>query len=300
MLNKNLTQKKNEFIKIILRIFLGIVFLFSAYSKLISPGIVEIILVDHGFFSSRETAAIFVRLLIGLEFSLGLLFIINIEIKRVTIPLSIIFLMAFTIYLIYTGYFLKDNQNCGCFGEVIPMSPLESIIKNIFLIAMIFLLSKFKIMNKNNLLLTSLIIIAVSGLMFVASPVKSYKNFKFSDLTYFEGKGRVDLTSGDKFIAVMNTECEHCQQLAKELETLRTNPEVYSNIFALLFSEGEVSVDSFKVITNFSLPYQKIDVKKFYDLIGSSPPRIYWLHNGEVKEFWDNNFLENILKTKIK
>ncbi|MDH7605869.1 MAG: hypothetical protein QHH13_13280 [Melioribacter sp.] len=300
MLNTNFTQKRNELIIIILRIILGIVFLFSAYSKLITPGIVEIILIDHGFFSSRETAAIFVRLLIGLEFSLGLLFVFNIEIKRVVIPASIIFLVVFTIYLIYTGYFLKDNQNCGCFGEVIPMSPLESIIKNVFLVIMIFVLSKYKIMNKNNLMLTFLIIIVVSVLMFAASPVKSYRNFKFSDLTYFEGKGRVDLTSGDKFIAVMNTECEHCQQLAIELETLRTKPEVYSNIFSLLFSEGDVSIDSFKVITKFNLPYQKIDVKKFYDLIGSSPPRIYWLHDGEVKEFWDNNFLENILKTQIK
>ncbi len=294
----NLLQQKSELIKSGIRIFLGIVFLFSAYSKLISPGIIEIILIDHGFFSSREMAAIFVRLLIGLEFSLGILFVFNIEIKRVTIFASIVFLAAFTIYLVYTGYFLKDNQNCGCFGEVIPMSPLESIIKNIFLLVMIFVLSKFKLMNKNNLPLTFLIIIAVSVLMFVASPIKSYENFKFSALTYFEGKGRVDLTSGDKFIAVMNTECEHCQQLAKELETLRTKPEVYSNIFALLFSEGDVSVDSFKVITGFNLPYQKIDVKKFYDLIGSNPPRIYWLHDGEVKEYWDNNFLENILRTK--
>lgn len=300
MFKTNLSQKKNELMIIFLRTFLGIVFLFSAYTKLISPGIVEIILVEHGFFESRETAAVFVRLLIGLEFSLGLLFILNIEMKRVVIPASYIFLTAFTIYLIYTGYIQNDNQNCGCFGEVIPMSPLESIIKNIFLMAMIFVLNKFRIVNKKNLFIPFLIVITLSGLTFAASPLKSYKDFKFGDLTHFEGKGRVDLTSGDKFIAIMNTECEHCQQLAKELESLKSNQEVYSNIFALLYSEGDVSVDSFKVITGSNLPYQKIDAVKFYELIGTNPPRIYWLHNGEVKEFWDNNFVENILRTQRK
>lgn len=294
----NLTQKKNEIIKIVLRIVLGIVFLFSAYSKLITPGIIEIILIDHGLFTSREVASIFVRLLIGLEFSLGLLFIFNFEMKRVVIPASLFFLITFTIYLIYAGYFLKDNQNCGCFGEVIPMSPLESIIKNVILITMIFVLNKLKIANKKKLLFPFLLTIVVSGLIFIASPLKSYKDFKFSELTYFEGKGRVDLMSGDKFIVILNTECEHCQQLAKELESLKTNSKVYSNMFALLFSEGDVSVDSFKVITGSNLPYYKIDVRKFYNLIGTSPPRIYWLHDGEVKEFWDSNFVEKILKTQ--
>jgi uncharacterized membrane protein YphA (DoxX/SURF4 family) len=63
-----------EKISIILRIILGLVFILSAYSKLIAPGIVEIIIVDHGLAPSREVAAILVRILIGLEFALGVLF----------------------------------------------------------------------------------------------------------------------------------------------------------------------------------------------------------------------------------
>jgi hypothetical protein len=30
-----------------------------------------------------------------------------------------------------------------------------------------------------------------------------------------------------------------------------------------------------------------IDVNTFFDLIGSAPPRIYWIKDGVAKQFWD-------------
>lgn len=298
-MNVNVLKKyQGKIFKDILRIFIGVVFILSAYTKFISPGIVEIILVEHGIFPSREIAAIVVRILIGIEFSIGILFILNYELKRVAIPIAIIFLIAFTIYLFYSGYVLKDNQNCGCFGEVIPMSPLESIIKNVILVALVLFLIKLNPNNKNNFRLTLLIILLIPSIMFIVLPFKSYKNFTFGDITYFEGKGRVDLTSGEKFIVILNTECDHCQQLAKELVSLKSNPEISSKIYALLFSEGEISVDSFKTLTGFDFPYHQIDINKFFDLIGSNPPRIYWLKDGIVKEYWDSDFVNKLLNSQ--
>ena len=124
-----------EKISIVLRIVLGFTFILSAYSKLIAPGIVEIIIVDHGLVSSREIAAVLVRILIGLEFALGLLFFQKNYLKKIILPAALIFLGGFTVYLIYSGFILGDDQNCGCFGTMIEMSPFESIIKNILLIA---------------------------------------------------------------------------------------------------------------------------------------------------------------------
>ena len=127
---------------LMLRFILGAVFLFSAYTKYIAPGLTELILVDHGIASTRETAEIIVRVLIGFEFALGVLLILPYSLKRIVIPSSILFLIIFTGYLVYTGFILKDTQNCGCFGEIIKMSPLESIIKNIVLILFLILLFK--------------------------------------------------------------------------------------------------------------------------------------------------------------
>ena len=52
---------KNK-IALAIRIVIGAIFLFSAYTKFISPGLTEIILVDHGIVPMRETAAIIVRI----------------------------------------------------------------------------------------------------------------------------------------------------------------------------------------------------------------------------------------------
>ena len=39
-----------------------------------------------------------------------------------------------------------------------------------------------------------------------------------------------------------------------------------------------------------------IDMNEFLNLIGQSPPRIYWLNDGKVKEIWDKDFQKKILQ----
>lgn len=278
----------------VIRVLLSGVFILSAYSKLVSPGLIEIILLDHGIVGSREAAAILVRILIGFEFALGLLFIQPFSLKKIVIPISFIFLVGFTIYLGYAAIILNDTQNCGCFGELIKMSPVESVIKNILLIGLLVLLFKWSDEKKNYIVVALIMVISVAA-VFIAIPLKSKKDLKFAEYTSFVGTGRVDLSRGDKLLAVMNTECDHCQLLAKDLTDLKIKMKWFPEMYALLFSDGSISVDSFKVITNFDFPYEIIGVKHFLNLIGQSPPRIYWLRDGEVKEIWDKDFLKNIV-----
>lgn len=283
-------------IALALRLLLGITFILSAYSKIISPGLVEIILIEHGIAPTREIAALFVRLLIGFELGLGVLFFQPYFLKRFVISLSGFFLIAFTVYLIYTGFILHDDQNCGCFGEMIAMSPVESIIKNLVLIGVnIWLLLLLKEEKKNFIIPTILILASVVA-VFLISPIKPDEGFQFVAYTNFEGKGRVDLSSGDKLLAVFNTECEHCQATAKELTEMKKKFDWFPEMYALIFEEGNTTVDKFKEMTNSDFPYVKISSKIFFELIGSAPPRVYWLHNGLVKEKWDDNFLIRITK----
>lgn len=285
-------MKKN--IGVLLCYAVGIVFIISAYSKLIAPGIVEIILVDHGLASSRETAAVFVRVLIGLEFALGFLFFQKNYIKKLIIPAALIFLFVFTVYLIYTGYILGDKQNCGCFGTMIEMSPLQSIIKNIILSVVLITIQKLNPSDSKKIILPILILVIPIAGIFLISPLRSVKDYKFSNYTNFEEKGRVDLTQGNKLVAIYNTECDHCQATAQEIEKLAYNSKNFPEIYALIFSEGTVSIDSFKTITGFNFPYKEISANEFFDLIGQAPPRIYWLENGSIKKVWDKDFLKNI------
>jgi hypothetical protein len=284
-----------ERISLLLRIVIGFVFIISAYSKIISPGLIEIILIDHGITGTREVAANIVRLLIGFELGLGLLFLQPFALKRIVIPGSFLFLVSFTAYLLYTAIVLKDTQNCGCFGEMIKLSPLESIIKNIVLIGLLIVLYKIIVENKKYFV-APIIIIGSVILVFIVSPVESYKDFKFIKYTNFMDAGRVDLTNGDKLIVILNTECDHCQNLAKELSVLKRKTTDRPEIYGLIYSEGTINADSFKVFTKLNFPYRMINMNEFLDLIGQSPPRIYWLQNGSVKEYWDKDFIDNLKK----
>ncbi|PKL83612.1 MAG: hypothetical protein CVV24_03955 [Ignavibacteriae bacterium HGW-Ignavibacteriae-3] len=282
-------------IPLVIRLILGVLFLLSAYSKMISPGLIEIILLDHGLAASRETAAVVVRILIGFEFALGLSFFQPFAIKQIVVPVSILFLIGFTIYLGYTALILKDAQNCGCFGEMIKMSPVESIIKNIVLIGMLILVFKLSVEKKNYFIVPVITIISIA-LVFIFIPIKSQNDLLFAQYTNFNDAGRVDLSQGEKLIAIFNTECDHCQHLAADLTVMSQKAKQLPEIYALMFTEGTVTPDSFKVLTGSDFPYHMIEMNEFFSLIGQSPPRLYWLIDGTVKEFWDKDFIENIEK----
>jgi len=106
-------------------------------------------------------------------------------------------------------------------------------------------------------------------------------------------QSRVDLTAGQKTVAVFNLDCEHCQEAAKELGALSRNNKKFPKLYLLFYQEGSTTVSEFENLTQSSFPYAFIDVNMFFDLIGNAPPRIYHLKEGKVESVWDENFVLN-------
>lgn len=134
-----------------LRILLSFLFLLSAVAKLYpSPYFAMTTfeikqLVPMGF--SETSAAYFSRTLIGCEFALGFLLLQPHFLKRLVIPVSFLMLLIFVIELSYEIATKGNSGNCGCFGTLLPMTPLEAIIKNI--VAMGILGYLYKTMQDN-------------------------------------------------------------------------------------------------------------------------------------------------------
>jgi hypothetical protein len=131
--------------------------------------------------------------------------------------------------------------------------------------------------------------------VFLIAPVRQNYDRAFAKYTQFEQAGRVDLTAGDKLVAVFNADCEHCQDTARELDALARKSENFPEIFVLMFSENDSSISAFSKKTGTNYPYHLISEDDFLDLIGASPPRIYWLQDGAIKARWDDDFANNIL-----
>jgi thiol-disulfide isomerase/thioredoxin len=176
------------------------------------------------------------------------------------------------------------------------MTPKESIIKNILLISIALF-----IFLKSNDIKTPLIAPIIFSLLTISSiwiilPIPNNKNFPFKEFTQFEPSGRIDLAKKNAFVAIFNLDCEHCQEVAKELAELKRTSQNIPEVYVLFYQEGNSSVEKFENITGSKYPYTFIDVNTFFDLIGNSPPRIYYIKDGSVIEVWDENHLESIKK----
>jgi hypothetical protein len=126
----------------IITALLGCIFIFSAYTKLYPVEPFEYTFVDLGL-SNWQLAPFIARLLIALEFLIGILLILNILLKKITYKLGIVTLIIFCIYLILELVISGNKGNCGCFGTTIYMSPLKALLKNIAMLAIFIALYVF-------------------------------------------------------------------------------------------------------------------------------------------------------------
>ena len=279
----------------ILQLLLGTTFLFSAYTKAVGPGFFEITLMDQGIAPDRIIASYLARFFIGLEFALGFLMILPFYVKRL-MQFTFFLLGGFTLHLIYL-WSIGDTDNCGCFGEMISMTPEQSIIKNMIMLAIAFVVFRSAQTKKIKIIIPIVFSAATIISMWIILPIPNHKEFPFESFTHFETRGRVDLSSGENLVAIFNLDCEHCQQAATELGELKRNQENFPELYVLYFQEGSTTVEDFESITQSSFPYDLIEVNTFFDLIGDSPPRVYHLKDGKVLGIWDLNILKNIVNT---
>ena len=123
-----------------MQVMLATTFIFSAYTKAIGPGFFEITLMDQGLAPTRVFAGHMARFFIGLEFALGILMFLPFYVKQL-MQITFLLLGGFTVHLIYL-WLIGDTENCGCFGEMISMTPEQSILKNMVMLAVALLVYK--------------------------------------------------------------------------------------------------------------------------------------------------------------
>ena len=162
-------------IRTILRVFMGVMFLFSGISKLFPIEAFESVTVQQGLVS-WELVPYLSRILIGMELLLGLLFLLSVKMRRFTLPGALSLLTAFTLYLLYLEVTGAGGENCGCFGELLPMSGMVSIIKNLFFIVItLYLLKVTETESKYSYAHIGAGYVAVLAFLLLAVPVKPYE-----------------------------------------------------------------------------------------------------------------------------
>lgn len=165
-------MRKNTIVWI-LRVFMFALFVFSAVAKLVPVWAFEKQLVDLGFVDWCQ-APILARLIIALEIALGIAILQPHYLKRIVLPATMFLLVAFCIHLVIE--MVKHGAmsgNCGCFGQLIPMTPLEAFVKNILtlgILVYIYINVTDKPKGENSFLVPFNIWLASTFMIFILIP----------------------------------------------------------------------------------------------------------------------------------
>lgn len=281
-------------------VLLGLVFIFSGLTKLYPIELFELTFIDLGV-ANWYTAPVISRLMISFEFLLGLLLILNFSLRKFTLKATIAMVAVFTVYLIVQLILEGNKGNCKCFGNVLMMSPLESIIKNLVMLAVAVVLyiwhKGFNLRFKK--IIAPVAVLVSLSLPFILNPpdfIVAYQSqpetvgYKLKLDTLYNSsdlkKPPMELRQGKHIIAFMSLTCKHCRIAAYKLHLIKKeNPDI--SIFFVLNGDQKDITPFFDDTKAMNIPYMILLGRRFVDLAGYNMPCLLFINNSMVEQKTD-------------
>jgi len=302
-------KTKNKRIVLFLRILISGLFFLSVFAKLYPTpmyGITKIFeqgqLIPMGF--SEGFAPYISRFIIGLELFLAIAILFSNYLRRVIIPLAFIMVTIFSIHL--STQIFGTIENCGCFGELIPMTPLEALIKNILTLIILVIIYKRSDDNRDSLSRVTILFLVILTSMFISLPISSQsKSISNSFISYVQDNGFVN-QEGRKILCFFDADCEHCQQAARKLDSLSNIidhfPQSYI-IFQNMYGDTIISetlkdnINHFFEFAGSEFPYQVMQHSNYEtEEIDSYEEILYPIYDNPVIILYDGKLDYDIVK----
>lgn len=300
----------------VIRIIISLLFLVSAYAKVYhEPSAYFSIttfeakqLVPLGF--SSEISSYLSRILIALEFAIGVLILLPFFLKRIVIPLTIFVLATFCVHLALQIYLTGNSGNCGCFGTLLPMTPLEAILKNIFAIGLLVILNKLLSKDKSKsveifygFLIYLFFVIGIMALVPIknSSNVTIDSNYQIQEDLVLEGPKQMKSEFGqtlpfaDKgrlILCFFAPGCDHCRAAVRSIDSLSKIVEDFPKVEIVFMDEEVDKIPEFFEYAGSEYHYIVLDISTFYDVLTweRDTPGIFYMWNGNIlKEFNGTN-----------
>lgn len=291
---------------ILLSVFLGLLFIYSAYTKIYTLESFETFQYTLVQYVNLPwiLAALSGRILIGLEAAIGVLLVFHLfGNKKWILKLALLLIAIFSIYLVYLWIKVGNDVNCGCFGDAIWMSPSTSLLKNTGIAVGLFLLLKFaKSFNfKPSYWIIWLVITGCVATPFIYYPLPdshpkwlNKERFQLDMSTLYAPDKtdlpKVDLHKGKYILAFFSATCPHCRKAAMKMHIMKEkNPSL--PFFMVIGGQSEEHMPDFwKETQARNIPYTRLKADDFTGLVGYSWPVIYFINNGWVEA--QTNYVE--------
>ena len=288
-------------ITLISRLLISALFLLSAIAKLYPTplyGITKVFeegqLIPMGF--SEDFAPFFSRLIIGFEFFIAFAILQTHYIKKLIIPSTILLLIIFNVDLAL-DIFVGNDENCGCFGQLIPMTPSEAFIKNIFtILLLIFIYRNVNDEKESNFLLLLNGYLIISVLMFSLLPIATNSSSKqvSSYSTYVNED--FNINDGKKILCFFDAGCEHCMDAAKSLTEIANNSIEFPDVHIIFSDTEEGKIPDFLKYSGKEYSYQIMEfynpddeINSYLEVLGYEyeNPVVIYHNNGNQMRFYD-------------
>jgi thiol-disulfide isomerase/thioredoxin len=282
-------------LKVLIRIFIGLAFIFSGAVKLVPAEYLENDILRSGM-ANDLTAPFLARFVIGSEFFIGIILLSGIS-KRFSLKLSLASLLMYTLYLLYVILVFGNEGNCGCFGRQLELTPLEGILKNVALGGLSsYLLIKLPADIQSNGRRWLTIGIA---LLSMASPFVIYKvdlpekiTVNGSERTWIDFSPvytdelapgpAIDIRNGKVLVMFASLSCEHCRVAASKLELIKSRHPQW-NVLIIYNGKEELISDFHRDAQLKNTPcFLFNDGEALARMVGVGFPTILLLENASV------------------
>lgn len=281
----------NKVLSVFLHIILGAVFIFSAVVKLYPIEPVELYVFSFGLFS-WSVSEVLLRLLVGGEAFLGLMLLIQFQ-RKLILKIALAALSIMSLLLVYNIFF-TDAENCFCFGDALPMTPTQSLLKNVLLIGLtsglLFLPDSVKLPFKKIIVpvlaagcLLYPFILSTPDSWFPERYAKKVQTDTFpSDKLPDEISAKI--VEGKKILCFYSMKCKYCRMSAKKLSLIDDRLGNVLDIKYFFYGHAENMAQFWEKSKSNKYEYFIIDPLSFFNISDPGLPTIFLIEDGKVVE----------------
>ncbi len=276
-----------------IEILIGLVFIIGVFLKAADINMFAVQIAAYGVLPDKAMLGPAALITVSLECFLGVSLILALRAGGWTYAALMALLFVFTGLILY-GWLANDLEDCGCFGAL-EMSPPISIAKNMVLLALVLLTwvgmakragRKTKQRWLPRLVIVILLTVFVQAYAY-AHLTRVPRTGKFSGIVVRTENGPVALGEGEHLVAMLSMDCEHCMAAVPGLNNLFFNPGL-PQLVALCLEEQPGDMVNFRAAVMPQFPMGLVeDDLLFFNLIGQSPPRIWYVKDGLGLAYWD-------------
>ena len=277
-----------------IEIVLGSVFLVGAVLKAMDINLFAVQIKFYGVLASPFWITVAAIGVLWIETGFGFALLVGLRFRKLVLTGALSLLVVFTGLILY-GWFFHGLKDCGCFGPV-EMSPLVSVLKNIALALMVLAVWFGSPLVADRSIRRTYRVCAVIALL--ASSVSAYAFWHleppinnerpFAQFVFEEEGMPWDLGAGEYLVVMLSMSCEHCKSSIPALNEIAQKTGLPA-LVALCYEEKAGELETFREETEPLFPLYSLGnrVRLFFSLIGSEPPRLIYVKDGQQMLYWD-------------